>query len=283
MTADPWWQGLGPAEAVLECEGDHHTLRWERGRLTAAAHRDVEGEQALSALAGNRPPCLEVLGLSARHAEDPRMLVLAGRGPGDRLVVGANRPRWVAYAPMQSMTTARAGGGAGGLRRPSGRAPLRPRLAVGRGTEEDAAPLVTLAALAGPLFDRLASGVAAVWADRIEAGDERVAPVRPALDAALYGRVVLAARRWLADPTAEVVVDVIGPHDQPEVSRRDGALVVAVPFSWLVSVWARGLEVVLGRLVLAASTGPGGLVLDTLTADLSTRLPLTIGLAADSI
>lgn len=34
----------------------------------------------------------------------------------------------------------------------------------------------------------------------------------------------------------------------------DGGIVVALPFRWLVDVWARGLEVIWGRFCLAVST-----------------------------
>jgi hypothetical protein len=282
VTAPPWWRGLGPAEVVLECSGEPHTVRWERGRVVAFAHRDVEGEQALAALAGERPACLDLLSLWSRHEEDPRVLVVASRGAGDVLVAAADRPGhgWVAYAPMQSAASVRSRLHGGGGMRLRQRRPSSPRPPRWR-TDPEIDSLDTLAALAGPLLDRLAGSVAAVWAERIGAGDERVGACRPSLDAALYGRAVLAARLWTADPAAQVTVRVLDPDDPPAIEREGDTLALSLPFSWVARVWATGLAVVLGRFVLGATTDDEGrLVLDTVSADLSTRAAITVGLPA---
>jgi hypothetical protein len=43
----------------------------------------------------------------------------------------------------------------------------------------------------------------------------------------------------------------------------------ALPFSWLVDVWARGLTTLLGRFTLAARVEDGTYVLSALTPDLT--------------
>ena len=42
--ADPWWRGLPPADAQVECGGHQHVLRWAEGTLTLPAHPDAEAE-----------------------------------------------------------------------------------------------------------------------------------------------------------------------------------------------------------------------------------------------
>lgn len=281
MTPGGWWWGLGPASVELDCTGEPHVVRWVEGRLEAQEHADAEGERALAALAGERPACLELLELWARHEEDPRVLVVASRGASDPLLVAAagGRGQRPGYAPMRSR-----GGGPGFAPRASmaysSNATVH-RMVMRRGQpgplDEESDPLQVLAELAGPLFTRLAGTVAATWAARIEDGDERVAFHRAALDAAVYGRALLALRDWVGDSALEPNFAMIGPDDPPALAVEDGRITLALPFSWTPYVWARGLAVVLGRFAVAASTGTQGqVVLETVEADLSTRTTLTL-------
>ncbi|HEX8007311.1 MAG TPA: hypothetical protein VF482_12865, partial [Trebonia sp.] len=113
--------------------------------------------------------------------------------------------------------------------------------------------LLQLLAL-GPAFQfRLAAGVADSWADPGQA-DER-ARHRPELTAALTGRFAPPAREWLGvDPDAVTVT----PHEGPgwgtlEVTGTGPArrLRASLPVGWLSAVWACGLAVVGGHLVVA--------------------------------
>src|SRR5882757_6178067 len=79
----PWWRGIPPAAAPVSCDDQEHQLRWAAGELLAPEHHDLEGEQILSALAGQRYGCLDALDAWAGHADDLRVLVLASRGPTD--------------------------------------------------------------------------------------------------------------------------------------------------------------------------------------------------------
>ncbi len=279
MSSGPWWHGLAPAEVTVECSGAAHSVRWEHGRLCALAHPDVEGEQALSALAGDRPACLELLGLWSRHEEDPRVLVAASRGPGDPLVAWTGPPsRWVGFAPLQGAPASRARARVRSLARTGPRlvAPGPPQ----RRTAEEPDPLVDLANLAGPLFDYLAGAVAAVWAERLLAGDDRVPPHAAALDTALFGRVLMAVRAWTGDPALEVTVETAGVGDPPSISREDDRVVAVLPFSWLSRVWARGLAVVLGHFVLAISEDAAGVLRLDAAGSLGTRTVITIDVGA---
>jgi hypothetical protein len=115
------------------------------------------------------------------------------------------------------------------------------------------ARLLALMSLPGALPDRLQATVAAALVDRAPS---------PRLHAALYGRV----REVLGD----VEVELLAPGATP--SLGDGC--VALPFSWVSSVWARGVATVLGRFCLAAETTDGRVwTLDTATE----RMRLEIG------
>jgi hypothetical protein len=280
VTAPPWWHGLGPSEIVVECSGERHAVRWQEGRLVAPMHPDVEGEETLAALAGERLPCLELLGLWAQHGDDPRVLVVASRGLGD-VLVGAEPGHgrgWVAYAPLSGRSRPAAGrmygrASAGGYRSATA-------VRSGPGAPRDAGgsdPLERLATLAGPLLDRLAGNVAAAWAERIESDGEEVDSRRALLDAALYGRVLHVIRLWTGDPLLEVTVEVIAPAEHRRISRRQSDVAIALPFSWVPGVWARGLSVVLDRFVLGATAeADGRIVLDAVDRDCVTRSPVSV-------
>ena len=62
-----------------------HQLRWAEGRLIAMDHPDVDRERALVALGGAGVPCLDLLDAWNAHTDDLDLLVLASRGPSDRL------------------------------------------------------------------------------------------------------------------------------------------------------------------------------------------------------
>jgi hypothetical protein len=115
--------------------------------------------------------------------------------------------------------------------------------------------LLSLLAL-GPEFQwRLAATVAAAWAGGSRAGDPGAG--RPALVAALTGRLAPAARAWLNIDPGRVDVSL---HEDAGWGRLalsgDGPgrrLSAALPVSWLASVWAAGLAVIAGHLVVAVT------------------------------
>jgi hypothetical protein len=260
----PWWAGLAPAESRLDCAGQPHRLRWAAGELRALDHTDLEGEQILSALAGQGFPCLDVLELWTRYAADLRVLVLASRGPADPLDV------WTRPAPSPPYRR-------GGLRR--GRASYSV-LSYGAPDEPDD-DLARLIGLGGLLPDRLAATVIAAWAERLRspADADAVAAARPALHAALFGRAVTALRSWTGQRDLAVALTMI-PAGQPPRLARDGAgLAAELPFGWLGDVWARGLSTCWGRFCLAAAPQPAGdgWLLSTVGPDLGPARPVRLG------
>jgi hypothetical protein len=116
--------------------------------------------------------------------------------------------------------------------------------------------LFSLLAL-GPEFQlRLSATVAAAWADGGSRAGERDA-ARPALVAALAGRLAPAAQAWLGVDPGRVDVSL---YEGPGWGRlavsgtgRERRLSAALPVGWLASVWAAGLAVTAGHLVVAVT------------------------------
>jgi hypothetical protein len=116
--------------------------------------------------------------------------------------------------------------------------------------------LFSLLAL-GPEFQlRLSAAVAAAWADGGSRAGGRDA-ARPALVAALAGRLAPAAQAWLGVDPGRVDVSL---HDGEGWGRlavsgtaRERRLAAALPVGWLASVWAAGLAVTAGHLVVAVT------------------------------
>ena len=152
---------------------------------------------------------------------------------------------------------------------------LRPRPAVGSGlvhgwtgfapgglahllgggeTQEAQAELVRLLALGSAFQFRLSAAVAHAWsADGDQAA--RADRARPALTAALTGRLAPAAAQWLDIDLGEVQASI---HDgdgwgELELSKTGGTgrLHARMPVRWLASVWAPGLAVVDQHLVVS--------------------------------
>ena len=141
----------------------------------------------------------------------------------------------------------------------SGFASAGPVMRLGGGwgiPEVDAAraELIRLLALGPPFQFRLSAGVAHTWsADGANAGRAELA--RPALTAALAGRLAPAAKRWLdIDPeTVEVSVHDGAGWGALALTSTGGSarLQARLPVGWLASVWAPGFAVVDGHLVVS--------------------------------
>jgi hypothetical protein len=175
----------------------------------------------------------------SRSAAYSSRLVLS---PGSRPMIPAGRGA-VTLAPI---------GSSGGFLRARGQDRAEARIAE----------LGMLFALGQEFQWRLSGAVAAAWsADR--PGHDR-ATARPALTAALAGRLAPIAQAWHGADPGRVDVTL---HDGPGWGRlaattttgagpqfgtapRPG-LTAALPADWLARVWAPGLALVAGRLVVA--------------------------------
>jgi hypothetical protein len=280
----PWWGAFEPAETRVSCGGGQHLVRWTDGRLEAADHPDAEGELVLAALGGDATPCLDLVQAWGSHSDDLAVLAIGPRSAGDKLTVTPAALEELGVGPAGSLTyppgvvpassgrvvARRSGWGASrpspaavaALRRQRRSLPAFALITASRGhrghplrwaggnDEPKRAPVLALLALGEPFQWRLSGTVAEAWS----AGGRHAADlgrVRPMLTAALAARAAPAAGQWLGIDPERVEVTI---HDQDgwgEVSVGARELTVSLPVSWLARVWAPGLALVGGHLVVS--------------------------------
>ncbi|HTT52696.1 MAG TPA: hypothetical protein VMH35_14960 [Streptosporangiaceae bacterium] len=188
---------------------------------------------------------------------------MTSRGPADPLVIRGPRP-----SRLARLTRHRAGSIA---------------VLSHSHPDEPGDELTGLISLGGLLPDRLAATVIASWAERLRgpagARTGAVIAARPALHAALSGRVTAALRAWAGRPNLRVTLTMIPEGQPPQLTGDADGMVAELPFGWLADVWIRGLSTCWGRFCLAAAPSPGGdgWVLSTVGPDLGQPGPITIG------
>jgi hypothetical protein len=256
-----WYESLPPAEAEVPCGPGTHVVRWAAGQLTLSAHPDAEAELVLGALGGDKPACVALTETWAGHADDLSVLTAGPRGVADTVRVGWDQvaeqraslpggwPQAVSVPTATRPAASAPGRRPGQLAYPA----AGPGIEEARRRQVQWIELLELLAL-GPAFQfRLAGTVTAAWAQPDRAGMRTTR--LPALTAALTGRFAPAAAEWLGiDPDAVTVT----PHESPGwgtlavtgtgAGRR---LRAALPVGWLAEVWACGMAVAGGHLVVA--------------------------------
>ncbi len=239
----------------MPCGAGRHTIGWEAGSLRLPSHPDAEGELVLAALGGEKARCIELAEAWARHAGDLSVLAIGPRGPADEIAVGWDDLLAVAEdAPGPR----RIRGPGPGLASPPGPTLARMSARHRQIQEEMLADhrrrtdMLSLLALGYGFQVRLIGQVAAAHAARPEDGGEGV---RPALVAAIAGRLAPVAEAWLGIDPDQVEVSL---HHGPgwgsaELAGRgqDRRLRVSLPAGWLARVWACGLARV-GRYLVVA-------------------------------
>ena len=260
----PWWAAVRPAETRISCGPGQHVLRWADGRLAAADHPDAEGELVLAALGGDKAECVAVVEAWGAHHDDLDVLALGPRSPADELAV-----TWDMVRDLRSVLSHRmgrmarrtyTGGASTGLAgRPPVSRPAVPRIRSmpmrqlspeAERAQARRADLLSLFALGRDFQLALSGEVAAAWSAPGRGTADGRAAARPALTAALAGRLAPAAASWLGIEPGQVHAV---PHEGPGWGRaeRDGAaLRAALPVGWLARVWAAGCPVVHGYLVV---------------------------------
>jgi hypothetical protein len=147
---------------------------------------------------------------------------------------GFGRPGWSGFAPVGMHTRLVAGWGR-------------------REIDEAQAELIRLLALGSPFQFRLSAAVAHAWSAG-GANAARAERARPALTAALAGRLAPAAAEWLHIKPDDVEVNVHDDAGWGELalakSGQTDRLTARLPVGWLASVWAPGFAVVDGYLVV---------------------------------
>jgi hypothetical protein len=268
----PWWAALPPARVQVACGSRTHRLRWAEGRLTAEDHPDAGEELVLAALGGERSECVSLVESWGTHRDDLAVLAVGPRSAADELTLSREQLAdmqpfpglmfGVRTGPMRVFRTGpmpvprpwpvpgvprsrMASGHARALHRAG------PQRAAARRAQDRRLELLSLLALGTEFQLRLTGTVAAAWAGADRASASFVA-ARPALVAALAGRLAPAARSWLGvDP------DLVEArlHEDAGWGRlaatAGGGLAAALPARWLASVWPAGLAVVAGHLVVA--------------------------------
>jgi hypothetical protein len=260
-----WFDCLPSCQAQVPCGQNRHTVRWEAGSLVLTEHPDAEGELVLAALGGEKAGCVDLAEAWGRHTADLSMLAIGPRGPADEIAVswqdvadaarsdqggrvrysgartGLSQLGQVQPGPMRMAQPVRRPGRAGGRF-----GQVQEEMDQARRRRND---ILSLLALGYGFQVRLIGHVAAAHAGR---PDERV---RPALAAAITGRLAPVAERWLGiDPDRVVVSLHQGPGWRPtELTGRgqERRLRVSLPAGWLASVWACGLALV-GRYLVVA-------------------------------
>jgi hypothetical protein len=253
----------------VPCGAGRHTIRWEAGSLRLPSHPDLDGELVLAALGGQKARCVELAAAWARHTDDLSMLAIGPRDPADEIAVcwddvdAAAEPgpgprpairlfpgpgRAQPWPPGLSLSAMAPRGG-------RARQVAQEALAARRRRDD----ILSLLALGYAFQVRLIGQVAAAHAGPGPGG--RPSPhVRPALVAAIAGRLAPVAERWLGIDPGQVVVTL---HHGPgwgsaELTGRgsERRLRVSLPAGWLASVWASGLALT-GRHLIVAVERPG--------------------------
>jgi len=267
-TNGPWFASLPSCETGMPCGTGRHTVRWEAGSLRLPSHPDAEGELVLAALGGQKARCIELAEAWARHADDLSVLAIGPRGPADEIAVGWDDV--IEAAPDKPGPRSANVPGFGGQPRPGPLAsrpgPTMARVAARqRRVQEEALAaqrrrndILSLLALGYGFQVRLIGQVAATHAVRLAgrlADQPEGEQVRPALVAAIAGRLAPVAEEWLGIDPDQVVVSLHhgSGWGSAELTGRgeDRRLRVSLPAGWLASVWACGLARVGRHLIVA--------------------------------
>jgi hypothetical protein len=261
----PWWAAVRPAQSQISCGAGQHVVRWVDGALTAADHPDAEGELVLAALGGDKSECVTLVEAWGAHTEDLDVLALGPRSLADHLTV-----TWDLVSSLRSTISPQPGQALRQPARPAqrpGRPPagrLRPRSLPMRQVPPEVrraqarrAELIGLFALGRDFQLALSGTVAAAWSAGPAPGRD-LAAARPALTAALAGRLAPAAAGWLGIDPEAVRAELYDGPGWGTVELAGGTLRAALPARWLAAVWAAGCPVVDGHLVVdvLAATWP---------------------------
>ena len=255
----PWFTSLPPCETLVPCGQGRHAVRWEAGELRLASHPDLEAELVLVALGGEKARCVEIAEAWRRHTADLTVLGLGPRSAADEVAVS--------WDDVDAAEQA-ARGGTGGPGRWGWRLASPPRAAMARAAirhqqyQEEAGDasqrrldMLSLLALGTGFQVRLIGQVVAAHADRLDEPDEHGYSIRPALKAALAGRVALVAEQWLGIDPDQVEVSLHGHEGWGSVELtgrgEQRRLLVSLPAWWLARVWACGLALTGRHLVVA--------------------------------
>ncbi|HEY1622775.1 MAG TPA: hypothetical protein VGG16_03175 [Streptosporangiaceae bacterium] len=237
----------------MPCGQGTHPLRWDTGIVQLPSHPDAEAELVLAALGGEKPGCVRLAEIWARHTDDLSVLGIWPRSAEDRVTVDWDSIPEPQAAGQSGWTTL--SGGAvphSSGRQPPGRQAMQAEI---ERTAQRTTDVLSLLAL-GPGFQmRLSGHVAAAQATL------STTMPRPALETALIGRIALVAEKWIGIDPDQVKNVTLHTGEGWGSSRMSGRgeereLAFSLPASWLASVWACGLALA-GRQLVVAVTRAG--------------------------
>ena len=264
MTTEPngsWFTSLPPCETPVPCGQGRHVIRWEAGELRLPDHSDPEAELVLAALGGEKARCVEIAAAWGRHVADLTVLAIGPRSAAD--------PVQVSWDDVDAAGQAGQSVWAGAtLRGRAMKLASAPTAAIARATvrrqayQQEAGQasqrrldMLSLLALGTAFQVRLIGQVAAAHADRPDEPDADGHSGRPALRAALAGRVAPVAERWLGIDPDQVEVSLHRDRGWGSVELtgrgEQRRLRVSLPVWWLARVWACGLALTGRHLVVA--------------------------------
>jgi hypothetical protein len=243
----------------VPCGQGRHSVRWEAGELRLASHADPGAELVLAALGGDKARCVEIAEAWQRHTADLTVLSIGPRGPADEVAVTWDDVDAAGQAARSGASVL--GYGVGPLASPPRAAMARAAIRHQQHQQEAGEAsqrrldMLSLLALGTEFQIRLAGQVVAAHADRLDEPDEHGYSIRPALKAALAGRVALVAEQWLGIDPDQVEVSLYrgAGWGSAELTGRGGQrrLRVSLPAWWLARVWACGLALTGRHLVVA--------------------------------
>ena len=256
----PWFTSLPPCETLVPCGQGRHSVRWEAGELRLASHADPGAELVLAALGGDKARCVEIAEAWQRHTADLTVLSIGPRGPAHEVAV--------TWDDVDAAGQAARGGSVSVLGYGVGPLASPPRAAMARAAirhqqhqreageaSQRRLDMLSLLALGTGFQIRLAGQVVAAYADRLDEPGELGRTVRSVLTAALDGRLAPVAEQWLGIDPDQVAVSLHrgAGWGSAELTGRgeQRRLRVSLPAWWLARVWASGLALTGGHLVVA--------------------------------
>ncbi len=263
-----WFEAIPPVTAEIDCGGKEHRITWRRGKLIVEDH-DVLAEQALAALGGKPPVCVEVLDAWRRMRNTELLYELLFR-EGTLSPEELARRRATHEAEMERPQRMPQSVRAHFQNRAGGAEMVNQleRQAAQRVEWERRMWAVTViealpAALRRTLALSVIVNVARHWHDEAfrRKHAQHLESSLTAIAAPLFEQSV---RRWRRNlkPYAGFVAEawLVAPGEEPKCAAwadSGGAYAaLSLPVSWFTDVWARGIALVDGCFVLGLADSP---------------------------
>ncbi|MEM7326124.1 MAG: hypothetical protein AAF531_23755 [Actinomycetota bacterium] len=238
-----WCATAPPLDLPVRCGGAVHQLRWQKGEVTLADHKNLDAELALVAFGGAEPPCVARYRLWEDAIEDGGFL---GEWVDDTRL----RESWFSWLGM-ALERMRSEGFHEFLRG------LPPNRAQRMGEFLHGFPVPWIDRAAAEVNHRVVDGAGVSCSQAVGLlRDGTAQRVRRAFVDAVGGRQLSVGAAALV-PLSITVADE-GPAVGGRLRGRDRGVALTVPATWLHRVRAAGAAVIDGELVLDIDRFDGG-------------------------